>query len=198
MSEGLSGPADRRVFSLLRGLADVVLVGAGTARAEDYRPVPVSPQRRQQRLDRGQQAAPVVAVVSRGAGLPTGSRLLDPRAGTLLLTTDEGARQAPAGVVPVVTGSDDVDLRTALAALRERGHAHVLCEGGPALAAALVAAGLVDELCLTTAPLLAGGTGPRLLTAAAELGTPLRLAGLLTDGDALLARWLVDRPGPLA
>ena len=38
-SGGLSGDADRLVFSVLRSLADVILVGAGTARAEGYRPV---------------------------------------------------------------------------------------------------------------------------------------------------------------
>lgn len=191
-SQDLSGAPDRRVFALLRSLADVVLVGAGTARAEEYRPVPVTPARRALREAAGRRPAPVVAVVSRGVGLPPGSPLLDPAAGTLLLTTQAGAAAAPEGLTAVATGRDEVDLGAALAALRARGLSHVLCEGGPSLAGALVAAGLVDELCLTTSPVLAGGDGPRLLAVAAEVRTPLRLAHLLEQDGSLLARWLVD------
>lgn len=193
-SERLSVPADRTVFSLLRSLPDVVLVGAGTARAEQYRPVPVTAPRRAARRARGQREVPRVAVVSRGPGLPTSSPLLAEGAGTLLLTTVAGAAAAPPGAEPVVCGVTDVDLHRALAALHDRGLAQVLCEGGPELAGALAAAGLVDELCLTTSPVLAGGDGARPLLSAVEQQRPLRLASLLTEADALLARWTV-RPG---
>lgn len=191
LSAGLSGPPDRTVFSLLRSLADVVLVGAGTVRAEAYRPVPVNAARAQARRARGQRATPVVAVVSRGPGLPPDSPLLAAGAGTLLLTTAAGARSAPPGVEAVVTGTEDVDLAAGLRALRDRGLAQVLCEGGPALAGALVQAGLVDELCLTTSPLLVGGGGPRLLAALAEHARPVRLRSLLHEDGCLLARWAV-------
>lgn len=194
-SQALSGPPDRTVFSLLRSLTDVVLVGAGTARGEDYRPVPITPQRRRARQARGQRPTPVVAVVSRGPGLPAGARLLAEGSGALLLTTAAGARSAPAGIEPVVVGEDAVDLARAVAALRERGLSQVLCEGGPALAGDLVAAGLVDELCLTTSPVLAGGRGPRLLDVAAELARPVTLRSLLHDDGSLLARWVVE-PSP--
>ncbi len=186
LSQELSGPPDRAVFSLLRSLADVVLVGAGTARAEGYRPVPMTAERRQARLARGQRATPVVAVVSRGSGLPAGSPLLADGAGTLLLTSSAAA--TPAGAEAVVVE----DLAAGLAALRARGLAQVLCEGGPALAGALVGAGLVDELCVTTSPVLAGGDGPRLLAATA-LRRPVRLASLLHEDGWLLARWLVGQ-----
>ena len=69
----------------------------------------------------------------------------------------------------------------------------MLCEGGPSLAGDLAAAGLLDELCLTTSPVLAGGDGPRLLAARRELARPVTLASLLHADGALLARWLVDR-----
>lgn len=193
-SGGLSGPADKQVFRLLRSLADVVLVGAGTARTEGYRPVRLDDGQQAARLARGQRALPPVAVLSGGPGLPAGSPLLAAGAGTLLLTTGAGARAAPAGVEAVALGEDTVDLPAALAALRGRGLSHVLCEGGPALAGTLVAAGLVDELCLTTAPLLAGGDGPRLLVVAAEQHRPVRLAHLLHDQDVLLARWTLGPP----
>lgn len=193
LSAGLSGDADRYVFALLRSRADVVLVGAGTARAEGYRPARVAAERQAARVARGQRPTPVVAVVSRGGGLPADSPLLEPGAGTLLLTTERGAQEAPAGLEAVVTGTDEVDLAAGLAALRARGLAQVLCEGGPSLAGDLAAAGLLDELCLTTSPVLAGGPGPRLLAGTEELGSRARLASLLHDDGALLARWLVER-----
>ncbi len=193
LSQELSGPPDRLVFSLLRSLTDVVLVGGRTARAEGYRPVRVTAERQRDRLARGQRATPLVAVVTRGPGLPPGSPLLAEGAGTLLLTTAAGARAAPEGLTAVVAGRDDVDLRAALAELRARGLAQVLCEGGPALAGALVAAGLADELCLTTSPLLAGGRGPRLLDVAAELRRRVRLQHLLHEDGHLLARWTLER-----
>jgi riboflavin biosynthesis pyrimidine reductase len=191
LSAGLSGDADRYVFALLRSRCDVVLVGAGTARAEGYRPARVSEPRQQARTARGQRPTPLVAVVSRGGGLPAGSPLLAPGAGTLLLTTEAGAREAPPGLEPVVTGTDRVDLAAGLAALRARGLDQVLCEGGPSLAGDLAAAGLLDELCLTTSPVLAGGDGPRLLRTAEELGRPARLASLVHGDGALLARWVI-------
>ncbi len=193
LSAGLSGDADRYAFALLRSLTDVVLVGAGTARAEGYRPARVSAERQRTRVARGQRATPLVAVVSRGGGLAPGSPLLEPGSGTLLLTTAAGAAAAPPGLDVVVTGTDRVDLAAGLAALRDRGLAQVLCEGGPSLAGELVAAGLLDELCLTTSPVLAGGDGPRLLVGAGELGRRATLASLLHADGALLARWLVDR-----
>ncbi len=189
LSRALSGPPDRQVFSLLRSLTDVVLVGAGTARAEGYRPAVVTPERSAVRRAGGLRPTPVVAVVSRGGGLPVDSPLLAPGAGTLLVTTVEGARAAPPGLDVLVTGETEVDLSVGLAELRARGLAQVLCEGGPALAAALVTAGLVDELCLSTSPQLAGGTGPRLLDPAASLGRPLVLRSLLHEDGWLLARW---------
>ncbi len=189
LSHALSGPPDRRVFSLLRGLTDVVLVGAGTARAEGYRPATVTSERDALRRARGQRPTPVVAVVSRGGGLPADSALLAPGAGTLLVTTAHGAQTAPPGLDVLVTGETEVDLVVGLAQLRERGLAQVLCEGGPALAAALVTAGLVDELCLSTSPQLAGGPGPRLLGTATSLERPLVLRSLLHEDGWLLARW---------
>ncbi len=102
---------DPLVFSLLRSLTDVVLVGGRTARAEGYRPVRVTAERQRDRLARGQRATPLVAVVTRGPGLPPGSPLLAEGAGTLLLTTAAGARAAPEGLTAVVAGRDHVDLR---------------------------------------------------------------------------------------
>jgi riboflavin biosynthesis pyrimidine reductase len=182
-SGGLGGPADRQVFHLLRALADVVLAGAETVRVERYRPI--------------REPRPVpIAVVSRSLALDLTQPLYaDAQARTIILTcdaSDPARRRLAAGVADVVVAGDEaVDPALALAALAERGHQVALCEGGPGLLAQLVAAALVDELCLTVSPLLAGGGGPRILTGVG-LADPGRLVleTALEDDGFLLLRYL--------
>ncbi|MCW2778539.1 MAG: bifunctional deaminase-reductase domain protein [Frankiales bacterium] len=190
-SAALSGPADRQAFTALRRACDVVLVGAGTARAERYRPVRLSEQVQAARRERGQAPLPRVAVVSRGRGLDPGSPLLAPGGDVLLLLP--ASAPAPPGVEVATVGDDDVDLALVLAALAARGLTRVLCEGGPALGGALLQAGLVDEVCATTSPLLVGGDGPRLVTSSTAQVRPLELAHLLEQDGVLLARWRLAR-----
>ncbi|MCU1693742.1 MAG: pyrimidine reductase family protein [Frankiales bacterium] len=190
-SAGLSGDADKQVFRALRRHADVVLVGAGTARAERYRPAVVPEEHQARRLSRGQAPVPRIAVVTAGAGLPGDSPLLVPDSGLLLLTTAAGAAAAPPDVEVAVVGEEQVDLARVVDALHARGLQRVLCEGGPTLAGGLLEAGLVDEVCATTSPLLAGGDGPRLVVGAPETARPLALLSLLEDDGVLLARWKV-------
>jgi riboflavin biosynthesis pyrimidine reductase len=90
----------------------------------------------------------------------------------------------------VVPGDRRVDPALVLDALVERHFEHILCEGGPTLLASLLAAGLVDELCLSIAPLLAGPGGRRLLDGsplAAPVG--LELTQALTDTSTLFVRY---------
>ncbi|MDP9452539.1 MAG: dihydrofolate reductase family protein [Actinomycetota bacterium] len=179
----LSAAADREVFMLLRTLADVVLVGAGTVRAERYGPV------------RG-GGRPPVAVVSRSLDLDWTSPLFSEAARpTEILTcaAADPARRARAAEVAevIVAGEEQVDIRQALAELGARGQEVVLCEGGPHLLGELVAADLVDELCFTLAPLLAGGAEPPLIVAPSlDPPRPLRMASLVEDDGALLARYV--------
>ncbi|MCU0265656.1 MAG: dihydrofolate reductase family protein [Actinomycetia bacterium] len=182
LSGTLSSPADRRVFHLLRDLADVVVVGAGTVRAEGYRPA---------RLP--------IAVVSGRLDLDLSAPLLagtGPRTVVLTTAAVPAERLAAARAVAdvVVCGVDRVDPALAVAALAERGHRRLLCEGGPRLLGQLAAAGLLDELCLTIAPLLASGEGPRALAGPPLLPpVPLRLDHLLEEDGALFARYVVRR-----
>ena len=123
-SAALGSPGDKRVFRVLRALADVVLVGHGTASAEGYGPVGPGSALGRLRAELGRPAALPVAVVSRRASLSPGDRLAVP--GTLLVTcaaADPGRRSAlaDAGVTVRVCGGDDVDLRTALDELARRG-----------------------------------------------------------------------------
>ena len=190
-SGGLGGPADRQVFHLLRSLADVVLVAAETVRVERYRPI--------------REPRPVpVAVVSRSLALDLTQPLFaEAPARTIILTceaADPGRRRQVAAVADVVVAGDEaVDPVLGLAALAERGHEVALCEGGPGLLAQLVAAGLVDELCLTVSPLLAGGGGPRILSGTVP-AAPVRLVldAALEDEGFLLLRYLIARAEPSA
>jgi len=194
VSEGLSGPADKRVFSVLRGLADVVLVGAGTARAEGYRPVRPRPERRQRRVASGLSPVPPLAVVSAALALDPASELFaGAEARTLVLTCAAAParrRDTLAEVADVVVcGQSTVDISAALDELADRGLRRVLCEGGPTLLATLLAAGKVDELCLSLSPLLLAGNAPRITSGPAVAPVSARLLHLLEEDGWLFLRY---------
>jgi riboflavin-specific deaminase-like protein len=200
-SGGLSGDADRRVFAVLRAQADAVLVGAGTVRAEGYRPAVVRPEFAELREAHGSAEPPTIAIVSRSLDLPLDAPLLnDPR--TLIVTcasspTDRREVLAERTRV-IVAGEQGVDLVDAVDTLNALGLTRVLCEGGPALLADAVRADLVDELCLTIAPIVVGDAGPSLISGtihppARWIPEPPRLA----DG-MLFMRYRADRVDQVA
>jgi riboflavin biosynthesis pyrimidine reductase len=196
-SAGLGSPGDLRIFQLLRALADVVLVGHGTASAEGYGPVAPDSAVSSLRAALGRPAELPIAVVSRRASLARGDRLAV--APTIVVTcgsSDPGRRAelTEAGVTVLVCGDDDVDLPLALAALAERGWERVTCEGGPQLLRSALAAGVVDELDLTIAPALVG-TGTRLAgdSALPELAW-FRPAQVLEEDGVLFGRYLPGEP----
>lgn len=194
LSGGLGSGADKRVFGVLRELADVVLVGAGTVRAEDYRGA--------RRPTRGGATPPPIAVVTGSADLDPGSRLFtDTVVAPIVLTLESApaahrARLVAAGADVVVL--DRLTPDALLGELARRGLHRVLCEGGPSLHGDLVAADAVDELCLTLAPLLAGGSAGRIARghSGAEPSPPrrLELAGAILQDDVLLLRYRRKRP----
>jgi riboflavin-specific deaminase-like protein len=164
----ISGPADRSVFFVLRSLADAVLVGAGTVRAENYGPLKLSEDAQKTRVERGQSPLPRLAVVTQRVDLDFGSRLFAETSRRPIVIapegTDPGALAAARLVADVVVaGEQTVDLHSALATLGAHGIGHILCEGGPTLNERLVAASLVDEFCLTLSPKLAPGAGEGLV-----------------------------------
>lgn len=199
-SRGLSSDTDRAVFSLLREQADAVMVGAGTLRHEGYGAVQLAPEQRSRRAGRGMPEDLVLVVVSGALSLSPDSPVF--AAATVrpvLLTRADApseriaALRAVADVViagaPDADGSS-VDLAVGLAALRERGLAQILCEGGPHLFGSLLAAGLVDELCLTISPLLAGPGAGRIV-AGPTLPAPagMRLVHLIEHDSFLFSRY---------
>lgn len=194
VSGGLSGAGDRRIFHVLRGLADVILVGAATVRAEGYGPA--RPREGWAALRAGRPPTPPIAVVTRHIDLDLDGALFteaEPHARPIVITTSAApaARLARAAEVAevVVAGEDRVEPRLAVQALHERGLGRILCEGGPALNGQLAAAGLVDEVCLTVSPLLLGGDARRILDGAAA-PTELSLAQVLEEDGFLFCRYL--------
>ena len=195
-SRPLQTPADAVALRSLRAVSDAVLVGAGTARSEDYGPVRLRAVAADWRRAHGRAPRPPLVVVSRALDLrPTDRCLSAPALVVTCASADQRRRSALAEVAEVVVaGDDEVDLPAALDALAERGLVRVLCEGGPALLTALVRAGRVDELCLTVSPRLLG-TAPTLLTQALPEPVDLRLQHLVGGDDgSLLVRYAVERP----
>lgn len=196
LSAGLSSPGDRRVFWALRALADVIVVGAGTARAEGYRPTRMKEPWASLGLRAGRAAAPPLALVSLSLDLDPAAPLIADApddARTIIITcqsspADRRAALARAADV-IVAGEHAVDLAAAFAALADQGLRRALCEGGPRLLSDIVAGGLLDELCLTMSPVLAGPGPVRVLEGTRIPAKRLRLAHLLEDDGVLLARY---------
>jgi riboflavin biosynthesis pyrimidine reductase len=183
---------------VLRALADVVLVGHGTAAAEGYRPIGADSPVGRLRASIGRPPTAPIAVVSRRASLDPGSRLVtDAVSPTILVTCsaadpDRRAALGAAGATVLVCGDDDVDLPLALDRLVELGHEQVLCEGGPRLLRAALIAGVVDEVDLSIAPFLVGGE-KRLLEGALPAAQRLELRQLLEEAGTLFSRYAIGR-----
>ena len=176
VSKSINNDADKRVFDALRARADCLVVGAGTLRTEGY-DVPRIP----------------LVVVSRSADLPP--TLRDAPRGRILMATVassdglDAVREELGEENVLVLSEDEIDLALLKATLAERGWVEQLCEGGPSLFADLLAAGVVDELCWTIVPALAGGDAVRIATGA-EVEVALRPLLLREPDGTQLGRWL--------
>jgi len=185
----LGGPGDRALFSLLRELADVILVGAGTVRVEGYAGARPTVDQRQSRQARGQSEVPQLAIVTKSGRLdrdmPVFIRTEVPPLVLTCATATDQAQRRLAGIADVVDCSDNdptrVDEAAVLAALADRGLHRVLTEGGPMLFGSFVERDLLDELCLTIAPSLVGGQSGRIATGPGQVLTRMRCAHILTD-----------------
>jgi riboflavin biosynthesis pyrimidine reductase len=180
LSGGLGGPADRKVFAALRSLADLVLVAAGTVRAETYGPGPVP-----------------IAVVSGSLQLDWDTPFFTAAGHRPIVVTHgrapgEAIRRAEQVADVLVAGDAEVDLAGAVQRLGERGFGHVLAEGGPSLNGALAAAGVLDELCLTVAPRLVAGDAKRVVTGRTLATAPeLTLRSLCEEDGYLFLRYRI-------
>jgi len=194
-SRPLSSDADRLVFHILRKLADAVMVGAGTLRQEGYRELRLDAQAQGFRREHGLAAQPTLVVVSASLKLDPGQAAFAEAPVRPVVLTQAAApaerRAELEAVADVVTcGEVAVDLGVGLAWLRERGLTQVLCEGGPHLFGALLAADLVDELCLTLSAQLTGpGAGRIVAGAGRDEPLPMRLIHAIPTGEDLLTRY---------
>lgn len=187
----LGNPTDQHLLAGLRELADVVMVGAGTIRAEGYGGPLIGPAAQARRRAAGLPAHPRLAIVTAAAALEPSAPVFT-RAPTRPLLLTRGRRDgdahpgrerrlaALAQVSDIVTAGESsagaLDLPAAAALLAERGMPQILSEGGPRLLGDLIAADAVDEVCLTLAPTLEGGDASRIAhTGAAATPRGMRL-----------------------
>jgi len=173
VTQSLGG--DTELFAHLRSLADVILVGAGTTRIERYGPDETTP----------------IAVVSRRLDIPDRLR----RPGITVVTTSDAPENEldallTAGVEVIAHGSGEIDWADVLTAFAARGWMKVNCEGGPTLHGDLIAHDMVDELCLTIAPVLAAGQAPRIAHSQLPVVVGMTLAHAVPVGDVLFTRWV--------
>lgn len=195
-SGALGGPADQAVLRAVRGIADAVMVGAGTVVAEDYGPLRHGDEVRAARRNAGRRDEPPrLVIVSGRLNLDASSRVFsDAPVAPLVCTT---TRADPARVAALdevaeilVAGDQHVDLDIVLRRLRDDGADVVVAEGGPTLNGALVERGLVDEWCCTIAPVVVGGDSQRIVAGAPDVMAEHELRSLLSEDALLFGRWV--------
>lgn len=196
-SQPLSSAADMRIFGVLRGLADAIVVGAETVRQEGYRPARAREAFAARRAAAGQPPAPAIAVVSASLDLDfTAPLFTAPLVPTLLLTGEQApaervAAARAAGAEVLVAGAGAmVEPAAVVGALAARGHTRLLTEGGPRLLGQFASAGVLDELCLSLAPLVVAGEAARI-TSGPVLADPERftLTSVMEEAGFLFTRY---------
>jgi riboflavin biosynthesis pyrimidine reductase len=196
-SAGLSGPGDKLIFGTLRMVCDALVVAAGTVRTERYDALRLDPGRRDWRRAHGLPEYPLMVVVSRSLDLDPAQEIFSDAPIRPIVVTSAAApadrRVALADVAEILTvGDQDVDLPAAVEQLTARGATQLLSEGGPHLLGAMIAADLVDELCLTVSPLLSGGTAGRIATGPPGPPRSMSLRHILAEDDMLFLRYARD------
>jgi riboflavin biosynthesis pyrimidine reductase len=193
LTRDLGGAADRRLLSFLRALADVVIVGAATIRAEGYGPL--RPQDWWGEMRAGRAPAPPLAVVSRSLLFDFDAPLFTEAPVPVIIVTCASApaeqlRTCEKRAEVIMAGETEVDVAAALDSLAGRGLVRQLTEGGPRLLTQFTAARRLDELCLTVSPQLTAGAAARILDGPAVNPMPLRLGHVLEDEDFLFLRYV--------
>jgi riboflavin biosynthesis pyrimidine reductase len=201
--------ADRFLMGLLRAYADAVLVGSGVLRASPrstWRAQAIFPPAAgayaELRHALGMPPDPEVAVVTGSGAIDTGHPVFESR--SVVLTSESGAerlqgRLSETTSVVALGPSETIPSASIVGALRDRGHRRILCEAGPHTFGGLLEDGVVDELFLTSSPLLVGDGGPGSrfsLVEGADL-TPAamraRLLSVRRHGSHLFMRYALDR-----
>jgi riboflavin biosynthesis pyrimidine reductase len=177
-TKAISDPADQFLLGQLRTYADVILVGSGTVSAENYGPIRLSDEQRARREARGEMSDPRLAVVTaHGSLAPTLRIFTGDGPPPLIVTVSRALEDRPdleqLGEA-VIVGEETIDPAVMLEQFRKRGLDRVLCEGGPYMLTSLIDGDLVDDMCLTVSPYLAGSQ-PTTLQPASDRIAPTRL-----------------------
>ncbi|HEY7273922.1 MAG TPA: pyrimidine reductase family protein [Actinoplanes sp.] len=193
-SAGLSGPGDKLIFGTLRMVCDALVVAAGTIRSERYDALRLDVARRDWRRAHGLPEYPLMVVVSRSLDLDPKQEIFSDAPIRPIVITSTAApadrRAALAGVAEILpVGEREVDLAAAVGRLHARGATQLLCEGGPHLLGSMIAADVVDELCLTVSPLLTGGSAGRIAAGPPGPARPMSLRHILAEDDMLFFRY---------
>ena len=196
LSEGLGTPADRRVFDILRRLCDVVVVGAGTVRAEGYGPMRLDPPAVAWRADHSLPEHPVFAIVSAGLDLDPASPIFaDAPVRPIVVTVTDAPADRMAALARVadvlIAGESTVDTATMRSLLADRDLRQIHCEGGPRLFTDLIRDDAVDEVCLTVGPTLEGPGGRRIVDGdPSGVRRRMDVAHVLNGDGTLLLRYV--------
>ena len=195
-SRPIGGPADTRMLLELRGIVDAVLVGTRTVRAERYGRLVRAPERRARRAAAGLAPDPLCVLIARDLDVPWDVPLFAAPEQRVVIACARGAvRHLPETAAQVsLLPLSEPSAGAALRALRAQEDVRsVLCEGGPTLNAHLLAEGVLDELFLTLAPVLAGDPHQPGIVGEPALATAvdLELEWLLRHGDELFLRYAV-------
>jgi riboflavin biosynthesis pyrimidine reductase len=203
VSGPLNNPVDKEVFDVLRMLADVVLVGAGTVRAEGYGAMRLGEDAVAWRVAHGLPEHPVFAVLTSELDLsPDMALFTDAPVRPIVVTyahaPESGRRRHQLDVLHhvcdlLICGEDVVDPELMVAGLVTRGLPQILSEGGPHALGSFIAADVVDEMCLTIAPVLEGGDATRITAGGPQTTRAMRLAHALPADDMLFLRYLRAR-----
>ncbi|MGB6276581.1 MAG: dihydrofolate reductase family protein, partial [Rhodococcus sp. (in: high G+C Gram-positive bacteria)] len=173
ISGGLSSHADKAMFRIQRELTDLVVIGSGTAKAENYFGVRSDQELEARRRAQGLSAVPPIVITTDAA----------PKTKTKALES--------AGAVVIHAGTSRVNVKLALTSLSRLGFVRILCEGGPKLFGSMLAEDLVDDVCLTLSPSLVGGRAGRIADWDGAAASAMSLAHVLVAEDGtLLTRWV--------
>jgi riboflavin biosynthesis pyrimidine reductase len=198
-SAPLTGAFDRALFHALRRSADAVLIGPRTLSAERYGPLVRGPERRRARTDRGLSPLPLACIVTRSGQVDFSVPLFDEPEQTVLVFAGRSVDvpDCAADVRIASVSGDELEPGSVVRALRsEHGVGAILCEGGPTLNAALLRAGVVDELFLSVAPTVAGRADPlTIVDGDTGGGISLELVWALEADSMLFLRYGV-KSGP--
>lgn len=193
VSGTLGGTGDQQAFFAMRHHADAIVAGAGTVIAEGYGPMKLREEWTARRQAGGRDGPAAIVIVTRSLNLDPGAAIVAQAVTpTIILTTtdaptDKVAAVRDAGAVVVQSGTGDVDLVTGFDALRaDHGLDHLLVEGGPDLNGQLINEGLADEICVTLAPVLAGGRDDKRLVSSLGDTHGLQLAKVIEHNGELL------------